>query len=121
MRAPTGAYVPCRARRKTAGKRRPCRLCRDGRLAQGPLGLHSLAGEEAFESGAVHAEDTADSNGIEPSVVYQPPDRLGVHSEPTRYFADAIETGVAVVPCHAGPSSACHAVPRNGRAARLIQ
>jgi hypothetical protein len=51
--------------------------------------LHSLARKKAVNGRTVHAEDAAHSNGIEPPVMDQPPNRLGVDAELARYLADA--------------------------------
>jgi hypothetical protein len=54
-------------------------------------GLHALPREEAVDCLAVHAKDATDADGVEPSVVDQPPDRLGVDTELRRHLTDADE------------------------------
>jgi hypothetical protein len=50
--------------------------------------------EETVDGFAVHAEDAADAHRIEPPIVDQPPDRLGMHAELVRYLANADEPGL---------------------------
>jgi hypothetical protein len=44
-------------------------------------GLHSLTRKEAVDRAAMDAEDPPDPHGVEPSVVDQTPNRLGVDAE----------------------------------------
>jgi hypothetical protein len=49
--------------------------------------------EETVDGFAVHTKDTADAHRIEPPVVDQPPNRLGMHAELIRNLANADEPG----------------------------
>jgi phage gp46-like protein len=57
--------------------------------------LHTLPREKGVDRFTMDAEDAADTNGIEPAVMDQPPDSLGVHAELIRYLANADESGVS--------------------------
>jgi len=52
-----------------------------------------LPGEKAVDGFPMNAEDTADTHCIEPPVVDQPADRLGMHAELFRNFANADKPG----------------------------
>jgi hypothetical protein len=51
--------------------------------------LHALSRKKAVDGGAVDAQDPPDANGIEPSVVNQPPDGLGMDAELARDLTNA--------------------------------
>jgi hypothetical protein len=51
--------------------------------------LHSLTRKEAVDRTAMNTEDTSDPHSIEPSVVDQTPNRLGVDTELRRDLPDA--------------------------------
>jgi hypothetical protein len=53
-----------------------------------------LARKKAVDRLPVHAEDTADTNRIQPAVMDQPTDRLGMHPELIRNLANADEPGL---------------------------
>jgi hypothetical protein len=55
--------------------------------------FHALHREETVDGFAVHTKDTADAHRIEPPVVDQPPNRLGMHAELIRNLANADEPG----------------------------
>jgi hypothetical protein len=52
-----------------------------------------LQREKAVDRFAVNAEDAADAHRIEPPVVDQPADRLGMHAELIRHLANADQSG----------------------------
>ena len=54
--------------------------------------LHALAHEEMVERRAVHAEDAADTNSVQPPVVNQATDRLRMDAELLCDVADADES-----------------------------
>jgi hypothetical protein len=54
-------------------------------------GLDALAREKAVDGFAVNAQHAADAHGVEPPVVNQAPNRLGMHSELIRDFTNADE------------------------------
>jgi hypothetical protein len=56
--------------------------------------LHTLPREKGVDRFAMDAQDATDTNGIEPTVVDQPPDSLGVHAKLIRYLANADEPGL---------------------------
>src|SRR5215212_6134452 len=53
--------------------------------------LDALASEKAIDRVAVHAQHAPDAHGVEPTVVNQPANRLGVHAELVRDVADTDE------------------------------
>ena len=53
--------------------------------------LDPLAHEEPVDGALVDAQDPSDADGVETAVVDQPPDRLRMHAELARNFADAVE------------------------------
>lgn len=55
-------------------------------------GLHALAREKAVDGFTMYAQNTPDSDGVEPSVVNQPPNRLGMDAELVGNFTNADET-----------------------------
>ena len=57
--------------------------------------LHALPREKAIDGIAMHAQNAADADRVEPTVVDQPPDGLGVHTELIRYLANADEPGLS--------------------------
>jgi len=57
--------------------------------------LDPLPREKAVDRVAMNAEDAADAHRVEPAVVDQPPDGLGVHAELIRYLANADEPGLS--------------------------
>jgi hypothetical protein len=57
--------------------------------------LHTLPREKAVDRLAMNAEDAADADSIEPTVVDQPPDGLGVHAQLIRYLANTDEPGLS--------------------------
>lgn len=54
-------------------------------------GLHALAREKLIDRAAVNAQHAADAHGVEPAIVNQPPDRLGVDTELIGDVANADE------------------------------
>jgi hypothetical protein len=50
-----------------------------------------LAREEAVHGFTMDAQDAPDAHGVEPSVVDQPPNRLGMNAELVRDFTDTHE------------------------------
>lgn len=58
-------------------------------LALETRGLHALAREKAVDRFAVDAEDAPNAHGVEPAVVDQAPNRLGMHAELGRDLTDA--------------------------------
>jgi hypothetical protein len=67
--------------------------------------LHALPREKAVDRFAMDAQDTADAHCIEPTVVDQPSDGLGVHAQLIRHLANADEPGLSACrsqdPCKA--------------------
>jgi hypothetical protein len=67
--------------------------------------LHALPREKAVDRFAMDAQDAADAHRIEPTVVDQPPDGLGMHAQLIRYLANADEPGLSTCrrqdPCKA--------------------
>jgi hypothetical protein len=57
--------------------------------------LHALPREKAIDRFAMDAQDAADAHCIEPTVVDQPPDGLGMDAQLIRYLADADEPGLS--------------------------
>jgi hypothetical protein len=55
-------------------------------------GLDALAREEVVDGFAMNAQHTPDAHRVEPPVVNQAPDRLGVHAELIRDFTNADES-----------------------------
>jgi hypothetical protein len=55
-------------------------------------GLYALARKEAIYGFPMDPEDPPDANGVEPAVVNQPPDRLGMNAELVRDFTDTDQT-----------------------------
>ena len=53
--------------------------------------LHALAREKPIDRVAVDAQHTSDAHGVEPAVVNQPPDRLGMDTELIGDVTDADE------------------------------
>ena len=51
--------------------------------------LHALMREEAIESLTMNTKHASDTNGVEPAVVDQSPNRLGMNAELGRDLADA--------------------------------
>jgi hypothetical protein len=62
--------------------------------------LHALPGEKAIDRAPMNAEDAADTHGVEPAVVDQAPDRLGVHAELIRHLANADKPGISACGRH---------------------
>ena len=58
--------------------------------------FHALKREKAIDGLAMHAQDAADTDRVEPTVVDQPSDRLRMHSELIRYLANADEPGLSI-------------------------
>jgi hypothetical protein len=58
-------------------------------------GLHALPREKAVDSGSMNAQHPADTDGVEPAVVDQSPDRLGMHAELFRHLANADKPGIS--------------------------
>jgi hypothetical protein len=56
--------------------------------------LHALTRKEAVDGVSMDAEDAADTHRIQPSVVDQPPNRLGMHPELIRNLANADQHGL---------------------------
>jgi hypothetical protein len=54
-------------------------------------GLHALTREKVIDGFAMHPEHAAHANGIEPSIVNQPSNRLGMNAELRRDLTDADE------------------------------
>jgi protein SCO1/2 len=54
-------------------------------------GLDALPGDEAREGSPVNPEQAPDTDGVEPAVVDQAPDRLGMHAELVRDLAHAVQ------------------------------
>jgi hypothetical protein len=52
-----------------------------------------LAREKAVDRLSMHAKDTAYTHRVEPPVLDQPPNRLGMHAELVRNLANADEPG----------------------------
>ena len=48
----------------------------------------------------MHAQDAADADRVEPTVVDQPPDRLGMDAELIRYLANADEPRLSICRRH---------------------
>jgi hypothetical protein len=57
--------------------------------------LQALTREKAVDRFTMDAQDAADPHCIEPTVVDQPPDGLGVHAQLIRYLANADEPGLS--------------------------
>jgi hypothetical protein len=53
--------------------------------------LDALTREKAVDGRPVNTKDASDADCIEPAVVNQPPDRLGMHAELIRDFTDTHE------------------------------
>jgi len=69
-------------------------------------GFHTLECEKAIDGLAMNAEDAAHAYGVEPSVVDESPNRLGVHAELRSDLTDADEiSGLSLYGRH-NPSEA---------------
>jgi hypothetical protein len=60
-------------------------------------GLHALTREEAVDCFAVHTQNAADADGIEPAVVDEAPNRLRMDAELIGDVANADEVVVVLV------------------------
>lgn len=82
--------------------------------------LHALAREEAVDGLAVNAEDPPHANRVQPAVVNEPTDRLGMHAELTGDLADADQPGwLALDRRHNPPSLSGRKAQRMGRTAQM--
>jgi phage gp46-like protein len=57
--------------------------------------LHALPREKAVDRVPMNAQHAADADRIEPAVVDQAPDRLGVHAELFRHLANTDEPWIS--------------------------
>ena len=55
-------------------------------------GLHTLSCEKPIDGLTMDTKHASDAHGVEPAVVDQSPNRLGMHAELSRDLADADET-----------------------------
>jgi hypothetical protein len=67
--------------------------------------LDALPREEAVDCLAVDTQHASDSYRVEPAVMDQAPNRLGMHAELRRNLADADETGLSTYGRHNPPEA----------------
>jgi hypothetical protein len=72
----------------------------------------ALPSEERVDGRPVEAQDSADSNRFEASVVDQPADRLRMDAQLPGNLPDAVEAGGSDVDGSHDPSEACRAARR---------